>query len=103
MSCRSNYLNTEERKPGEKHLYKEENMLHYMKSICCVTFFVDAAKLSKRRNLSDDLKSNFRSSSYDREDFIYGKDKLVMPLDIAMKNAQLKKTPMSTILIIFVF
>ena len=29
-------------------------------------------------------------SSYDREDFIFGKDKLVMPLDIAMKNAQLK-------------
>ena len=29
-------------------------------------------------------------SSYEREDFIFGKDKLVMPLDIAMKNAQLK-------------
>jgi hypothetical protein len=26
-----------------------------------------------------------------REDFIYGKDRLVMPLDIAMQNAQLKK------------
>jgi hypothetical protein len=25
-----------------------------------------------------------------REDFIFGKDKLVMPLDIAMQNAQLK-------------
>jgi len=29
-------------------------------------------------------------ANYDREDFIFGKDKLVMPLDIAMKNAQLK-------------
>ncbi|HRL72106.1 MAG TPA: NADH-quinone oxidoreductase subunit I, partial [Flavobacterium sp.] len=29
-------------------------------------------------------------SGYEREDFIFGKDKLVMPLDIAMKNAQLK-------------
>jgi NADH-quinone oxidoreductase subunit I len=29
-------------------------------------------------------------SSYEREDFIFGKDKLVMPLDIAMQNAQLK-------------
>jgi hypothetical protein len=27
-------------------------------------------------------------SSYEREDFIFGKDKLVMPLDIAMQNAQ---------------
>jgi hypothetical protein len=37
------------------------------------------------------------------EKILFWKDKLVMPLDIAMKNAQLKKTPMSTILIIFVF
>jgi NADH-quinone oxidoreductase subunit I len=29
-------------------------------------------------------------SMYDREDFIFGKDKLVMPLEMAMKNAQLK-------------
>jgi NADH-quinone oxidoreductase subunit I len=29
-------------------------------------------------------------SSYEREDFIFGKDRLVMPLDIAMQNAQLK-------------
>jgi NADH-quinone oxidoreductase subunit I len=29
-------------------------------------------------------------SSYEREDFIFGKDKLVI-LDIAMQNAQLKK------------
>jgi NADH-quinone oxidoreductase subunit I len=29
-------------------------------------------------------------SQYNREDFIFGKDKLVMPLEMAMKNAQLK-------------
>ena len=29
-------------------------------------------------------------SQYDREDFIFGKDKLVMPLTEAMRNAQLK-------------
>jgi NADH-quinone oxidoreductase subunit I len=29
-------------------------------------------------------------AQYEREDFIFGKDKLVMPLTEAMKNAQLK-------------
>jgi NADH-quinone oxidoreductase subunit I len=29
-------------------------------------------------------------SNYDREDFIFGKDKLVMPLEMAIQNAQLK-------------
>ena len=29
-------------------------------------------------------------ASYEREDFIFGKDKLVMPLEMAMKNTQLK-------------
>jgi NADH-quinone oxidoreductase subunit I len=28
-------------------------------------------------------------ASYEREDFIFGKDRLVMPLDDAMQNAQL--------------
>ena len=28
-------------------------------------------------------------ANYNREDFIFGKDKLVMPLDVAIKNAQL--------------
>jgi NADH-quinone oxidoreductase subunit I len=29
-------------------------------------------------------------SNSNREDFIFGKDKLVMPLEMAIKNAQLK-------------
>jgi hypothetical protein len=57
--------------------------------------------MSKRRYLFDYLKT-LVASSYEREDFIYGKDRLVMPLDIAMQNAQLKKSQlMSTVLIIF--
>jgi len=28
------------------------------------------------------------NSGYEREDFIYGKDKLVMPLDLAIKNTK---------------
>jgi NADH-quinone oxidoreductase subunit I len=31
-------MKAEERKPDEKHLYREEIMLRYMKSICCVVF-----------------------------------------------------------------
>jgi uncharacterized membrane protein HdeD (DUF308 family) len=40
------------------------------------------------------------ASSYDREDFIYGKRLVVMPLDIAMQCTT-KAQLMSTILIIF--
>ena len=29
-------------------------------------------------------------ANYNREDFIFGKDKLVMPLEMAIKNTQLK-------------
>jgi ferredoxin len=36
------------------------------------------------------LPQNACSIQLWREDFIYGKDRLVMPLDIAMQNAQLK-------------
>jgi hypothetical protein len=39
--------------------------------------------LSKRRYLFDPQK--LVASSYDREDFIYGKRLVVMPLDIAMQ------------------
>jgi NADH-quinone oxidoreductase subunit I len=31
-------MKAEERKADEKHLYREENMRRYMKSICCVVF-----------------------------------------------------------------
>jgi NADH-quinone oxidoreductase subunit I len=30
-------------------------------------------------------------AQYDREDFIFGKDKLVMPLEMAIKNTQIKQ------------
>ena len=35
------------------------------------------------------LSKELVPANYDREDFIFGKDKLVMPLEMAMKNAQL--------------
>jgi len=80
-----------ERKPEEKHLYREEkyaeiyeiNMLRCIFcGLCEEACPKDAIYLTTSKVLVP--------SSYKREDFIFGKDKLVMPLDIAIKNAQLK-------------
>ena len=80
-----------ERKSDEKHLYREEkyaeiyeiNMLRCIFcGLCEEACPKDAIYLTTSKVLVP--------SGYEREDFIFGKDKLVMPLDIAMKNAQLK-------------
>ncbi|WP_300569171.1 NADH-quinone oxidoreductase subunit I [Flavobacterium sp.] len=80
-----------ERKPDEKHLYREEkyaeiyeiNMLRCIFcGLCEEACPKDAIYLTTSKVLVP--------SNYEREDFIFGKDKLVMPLDMAMKNAQLK-------------
>ena len=84
-------MTAEERKPDEKHLYREEkyasiyeiNMLRCIFcGLCEEACPKDAIYLTTSKVLVP--------SSYEREDFIFGKDKLVMPLDIAMQNAQLK-------------
>ena len=80
-----------ERKPDEKHLYREEkyaeiyeiNMLRCIFcGLCEEACPKDAIYLTTSKKLVP--------SSYDRNDFIFGKDKLNMPLDVAMQNAQLK-------------
>jgi NADH-quinone oxidoreductase subunit I len=80
-----------ERLPSEKHLYREEkyakvyeiNMLRCIFcGLCEEACPKDAVYLTESKVLVP--------SMYDREDFIFGKDKLVMPLTEAMKNAQLK-------------
>ncbi|MBC7525492.1 MAG: NADH-quinone oxidoreductase subunit I [Flavobacterium sp.] len=80
-----------ERLPSEKHLYREEkyaeiyeiNMLRCIFcGLCEEACPKDAIYLTTSKLLVP--------SSYKRENFIFGKDKLVMPLDIAMQNAQLK-------------
>jgi NADH-quinone oxidoreductase subunit I len=80
-----------ERKADEKHLYREEkyasiyeiNMLRCIFcGLCEEACPKDAIYLTTSKVLVP--------SSYEREDFIFGKDKLVMPLEMAMKNAQLK-------------
>ncbi|EKT4501501.1 NADH-quinone oxidoreductase subunit I [Flavobacterium psychrophilum] len=80
-----------ERKSNEKHLYREEkyaeiyeiNMLRCVFcGLCEEACPKDAIYLTTSKVLVP--------SNYERENFIFGKDKLVMPLDIAMQNAQLK-------------
>ncbi|TGD58398.1 NADH-quinone oxidoreductase subunit NuoI [Flavobacterium humi] len=80
-----------ERKADEKHLYREEkyaeiyeiNMLRCIFcGLCEEACPKDAIYLTTSKVLVP--------SNYEREDFIFGKDKLVMPLEMAMKNAQLK-------------
>ncbi|MES2545567.1 MAG: NADH-quinone oxidoreductase subunit I [Bacteroidota bacterium] len=84
-------MKAEERKVNEKHLYREEkyasiyeiNMLRCIFcGLCEEACPKDAIYLTTSKVLVP--------SSYEREDFIFGKDRLVMPLDIAMQNAQLK-------------
>ena len=83
-------MKAEERKPEEKHLYREEkyasiyeiNMLRCIFcGLCEEACPKDAIYLTTSKVLVP--------SSYEREDFIFGKDRLVMPLDVAIKNAQL--------------
>ncbi|WP_163409163.1 NuoI/complex I 23 kDa subunit family protein [Flavobacterium ajazii] len=79
-----------ERKADEKHLYREEkyaeiyeiNMLRCIFcGLCEEACPKDAIYLTQSKVLVP--------SSYEREDFIFGKDRLVMPLEMAIKNAQL--------------
>ncbi|AXG73551.1 NADH-quinone oxidoreductase subunit NuoI [Flavobacterium arcticum] len=80
-------MKAEERKPEEKHLYREEkyasiyeiNMLRCIFcGLCEEACPKEAIFLTKSRVMV--------KSATNREDFIYGKDKLVMPLDMAIKN-----------------
>lgn len=78
-----------ERKPDEMHLYREEkyaeiyeiNMLRCIFcGLCEEACPKEAIYLTKSKALV--------FSDYDRPDFIYGKDRLVMPLEQAIKNTQ---------------
>ena len=86
-------MKAEERKADEKHLYREEKYasiyeINMLRCIFCGLCEEACPKDAIYLTISKELVP----ASYEREDFIFGKDKLVMPLDIAMKNAQLKNT-----------
>jgi len=80
-----------ERRPDEKHLYREEKYaeiyeINMLRCIFCGLCEEACPKDAVYLTISKELVP----SNYDREDFIFGKDKLVMPLEMAMQNAQLK-------------
>ncbi|MEM0542506.1 NADH-quinone oxidoreductase subunit I [Flavobacterium sp. j3] len=80
-----------ERKKGEEHLYREEKYaeiyeINMLRCIFCGLCEEACPKDAIYLTLSKELVP----ALYEREDFIYGKDKLVMPLEIAVKNTQLK-------------
>src|SRR3970282_1296985 len=80
-----------ERKADEKHLYREEKYaeIYEINMLRCV-FCGLCEEACPKDAIYLTISKELVQANYDREDFIYGKDKLVMPLDIAMKNAQLK-------------
>ena len=84
-------MKAEERKANELHLYREEKYasiyeINMLRCIFCGLCEEACPKDAIYLTISKELVP----SSYEREDFIFGKDRLVMPLDIAMQNAQLK-------------
>jgi NADH-quinone oxidoreductase subunit I len=80
-----------ERKKGEEHLYREEKYaeiyeINMLRCIFCGLCEEACPKDAVYLTLSKELVP----ASYNREDFIFGKDKLVMPLEMAIKNTPLK-------------
>nr|WP_315159041.1 NADH-quinone oxidoreductase subunit I [uncultured Flavobacterium sp.] len=79
-----------ERKTDEKHLYREEKYaeiyeINMLRCIFCGLCEEACPKDAIYLTLSKELVP----ANYTREDFIFGKDKLVMPLEMALKNTQL--------------
>jgi len=78
-----------ERKPEEKHLYREEKYaeiyeINMLRCIFCGLCEEACPKDAIYLTISKELVP----ANYDREDFIFGKDKLVMPLEMALANTK---------------
>ena len=78
-----------ERKKGEENLYREEKYasiyeINMLRCIFCGLCEEACPKQAIYLTKSKVLVNSY----YDREDFIYGKDKLVMPLDMAIANTK---------------
>lgn len=78
-----------ERKPEEKHLYREEKYaeiyeINMLRCIFCGLCEEACPKDAIYLTISKELVP----AQYDREDFIFGKDKLVMPLEMAIANTK---------------
>ncbi len=80
-----------ERKADEKHLYREEKYasiyeINMLRCIFCGLCEEACPKDAIYLTISKELVP----VEFNRDEFIYGKDKLVMPLEMAIKNTQPK-------------
>ncbi len=80
-----------ERKADEKHLYREEKYaeIYEINMLRCIFCGLCEEACPKQAIYLTKSRTMVKSQS-SREDFIYGKEKLVMPLDMAIKNTQMK-------------
>ena len=78
-----------ERKKGEEHLYREEKYAatYEIDMLRCI-FCGLCEEACPKEAIYLTTSKKIVKSGYEREEFIYGKDKLVMPLDMAIKNTQ---------------
>ena len=78
-----------ERKPEEKNLYREEKYaeIYEINMLRCI-FCGLCEEACPKEAIYLTTSKKIVKSGYEREGFIYGKDKLVMPLDMAIKNTQ---------------
>ncbi len=84
-------MTSAERTKEEKHLYREEKYasIYEINMLRCIFCGLCEEACPKDAIYLTTSKVLVPSASK-REDFIFGKDRLVMPLDIAMKNAKLQ-------------
>lgn len=76
-----------ERKPNEKHLYREEKYaeIYEINMLRCIFCGLCEEACPKQAIYLTKSRVMVKPDAH-REDFIYGKDKLVMPLDMAINN-----------------
>jgi NADH-quinone oxidoreductase subunit I len=71
-------MKAEERKADENICTERKNMRRYMKSICCVVFCGLCEEACPKDAIYLTTSKVLVPSSYEREDFIFGKDKLCL-------------------------
>ncbi|MDO4728594.1 MAG: NADH-quinone oxidoreductase subunit I [Bacteroidota bacterium] len=92
LSCPAEAISMKaaERKPEEKHLYREEKYaeIYEINMLRCIFCGLCEEACPKQAIYLTKSKTLVFSDT-DRTDFIYGKDKLVMPLEQAINNTKL--------------
>lgn len=91
LSCPAEAISMKsaERTPEEKHLYREEKYaeIYEINMLRCI-FCGLCEEACPKQAIYLTKSQTIVKSSMNREDFIYGKDKLVMPLDAAIQNTK---------------